>query len=77
MLRLSVSPSGFGGLDRGPLAPSRVGVPSWLDGDSVLAESIPSRRAASSSLRPLYTRLWPSASFGNQALWQDTLVAVD
>ncbi len=77
MLRLSaVAPSGFGGLDRVTLAPQRSAPMPWSDDDEDLVVA-PSRRTASSALRPIYTRLWPSASFGNQALWQDTLVAVD
>ena len=29
------------------------------------------------SAPPLFTRLWPSAGFGRDALWQDTLVVLD
>jgi hypothetical protein len=72
MLRLSGSAtSGFCAFDRGGTVMQRL-----ADQLPALA-SAAAAAAAGASPAPLYTRLWPSASFGSQALWQDTLVTLD
>jgi hypothetical protein len=86
MLRLSHTvPSGFGGLGRTgtvvqrltqslAMLPLRAGLAS----DAGLASGSGSDASRlSAAPGPLFTRLWPSAGFGRDALWQDTLVALD
>jgi hypothetical protein len=81
MLRLShAAPSVFGGLSRGSSVAQRLtqslamlpmGASAGSDSDCEASA------APASALGPFITRLWPSASFGRDALWQDTLVALD
>lgn len=74
MLRLSSANSGFGALDQGGLA-QRVAHTAWLNGEADGAEAQSNEgqaKAGAPTSSPLFTRLWPSASFGSQALWQDT-----
>ena len=74
MLRLShATPSAFGALGRTStvaqrLAQSLARLPLGAGVAAEPAAELPS---------PLFTRLWPSAGFGREALWQDTLVALD
>jgi hypothetical protein len=81
MLRLShAAPSGFGGLGRAGtvahrLAQSLAMLPLGAAATTESNDDTP--RPSAPSRGTFITRLWPSASFGREALWQDTLVALD
>jgi hypothetical protein len=75
MLRLShVAPSVFGGLGRASTVAQRLTQSLAKLPLAGLATSAPGNERGE---HPLFTRLWPSAGFGREALWQDTLVALD
>lgn len=84
MLRLShAGPSVFGGLGRSSAVAQRLTQSLAMLPMSASAASAASDFSSDESTppapdrAPFITRLWPSASFGREALWQDTLVALD